>query len=209
MLVVVGGHSRNIGKTSVVCELVAALRDWQWQAVKITQHGHNVCATDGHECGCDSGDPDHPFALDEQVVVDATDSGRYLAAGAVRSWWLRTAQGELGYGLPSLRTVLAGSKHTIVESNSLMGFVLPDFYVVVLDHSVGDMKNSSRLYMDRADAFVVNARGMERGPWRGVPDRWIEGKPSFAVEEGRYVPDGLVRLVKERLLVAVGNPALG
>ena len=44
MLVVVGGHSRNIGKTSVVAGIIRKLRGRQWTAVKITQYGHGVCS---------------------------------------------------------------------------------------------------------------------------------------------------------------------
>ena len=43
-LVVVGGHSRNVGKTSVVAGLIAALPEFKWTAMKITQYGHNVCS---------------------------------------------------------------------------------------------------------------------------------------------------------------------
>ena len=53
MLVVVGGHSRNIGKTSVVAGLIRKLRDHKWTAVKITQYGHGVCSKNGEDCGCE------------------------------------------------------------------------------------------------------------------------------------------------------------
>ena len=84
MLAVVGGHSRNIGKTSVVAGLIRRLRGGRWTAVKITQFGHGVCSRDGEPAGalpC----PEHPFALTEEYEPVASDSGRYLAAGAERS----------------------------------------------------------------------------------------------------------------------------
>ena len=37
-IVVVGGHTRNIGKTSVVAGLISALREFNWTALKITQY---------------------------------------------------------------------------------------------------------------------------------------------------------------------------
>ena len=45
MLVVVGGHSRNIGKTSVVAGLIRRLKHLNWTALKITQYGNGVCAS--------------------------------------------------------------------------------------------------------------------------------------------------------------------
>ena len=44
-IVVIGGHSRSVGKTSLVAELIAALPEMQWTAAKITQFGHGFCST--------------------------------------------------------------------------------------------------------------------------------------------------------------------
>ena len=40
MVIVVGGHSRNVGKTSVICGIIRALKSWNWTAIKITPHAH-------------------------------------------------------------------------------------------------------------------------------------------------------------------------
>ena len=84
MLLVVGGHSRNIGKTSVVEGLIRRFRQKKWTALKITQYGHGVCSHAGEACGCET-EPEHPFALSEEYVAGPTDSGRFLAAGKERS----------------------------------------------------------------------------------------------------------------------------
>jgi len=186
MLVIVGGHSRNIGKTSVVEGVVRALPEANWTAVKITQYGHNVCAAGGDSCDCAAGD-DHPYALTEERQPGPTDSGRFLAAGAKRAFWLRTAKGELGHAIPALHKIVACSENVILESNSAMQFFTPDLYVVVLDPSVADMKESTRRYFDRADAFVVIDRGATPFPWQGVPRRWLQGKPSFLARPPIYV----------------------
>ena len=41
-LIVIGGHSRNVGKTSVVAGLIAATPQLNWTAFKITQYGHGI-----------------------------------------------------------------------------------------------------------------------------------------------------------------------
>ena len=79
MVVVVGGHTRNIGKTSVVCGIVRSLPGWNWTAIKITQYGHGVCARDGEPCDCS--DPAHPIAVSEENgSAPSTDSGRFLVS---------------------------------------------------------------------------------------------------------------------------------
>jgi hypothetical protein len=86
MVVVVGGHTRNIGKTSAVCSVIRALPDWNWTAIKITQYGDGICARDGEACDCS--DPEHPIAISEENGSSpSTDSGRFLASGACRVFW--------------------------------------------------------------------------------------------------------------------------
>src|ERR1017187_6461069 len=106
MVVVVGGHTRNIGKTSVVCGIIRALPGWNWTALKITQYGHGICSKDGEACECS--DPVHPIAISREDGSSPTpDSGRFLASGAARAFWVRTPKGELNEAMPSLRRILA------------------------------------------------------------------------------------------------------
>jgi hypothetical protein len=186
MLVVVGGHSRNIGKTSVVAGLIRRLRNRNWTAVKITQYGHGVCAHEGKECGCEA-EPDHPFALSEEYEPGKTDSGRFLAAGAERSFWLRTPSGELARAAGTIEKILQQSENVIVESNSVVELVRPDVFLMLLDFSCQDFKASSLRFMDRADAFLVLDRGINVPLWEDIARGLWDGKPQFLVKPPRYV----------------------
>jgi hypothetical protein len=183
VLVVVGGHSRNIGKTSVVCGIIRATRELRWTAIKITQYGHGVCSAVGESCECAS--PDHPFALEkERVRTAGTDTSRFLAAGAARSYWARTAMGNLGEAVPALRRIWGTSGNTIIESNSILQFVKPDLYLTVLDPGVEDFKDSSRRYLDRADAVIAVSDAAPK--WSGVAESLWRGKKMFAVSPPDY-----------------------
>src|SRR6266404_5929385 len=121
-VIVIGGHTRSIGKTQVVCDVIDAFPQAHWVAGKITQYGHGVCAQNGDNCEC--APTEHVCAINWETQSDSgTDSARFLAAGAQRSFWLRTKQGFLAEGLPLLRTALQetlGNPETpplIVESN--------------------------------------------------------------------------------------------
>ncbi len=202
MLVVVGGHSRNIGKTSVVAGLIRKLRDRQWTAVKITQYGQSTCLHGEHHCGCEAG-PGQAFALTEEHEPNRSDSGRFLAAGAERSFWLRTPAGELARASRALEEILGQSRDTIVESNSVLAVLEPDVFLMVLDFSRTDFKASSLQFVDRADAFVVIDRGMNVPLWdamaRGVWDR----KPRFLVKPPNYVTPAVAEFVRGRLSAAL------
>ncbi len=201
MLVVVGGHSRNIGKTSVVAGLIRRLRSRRWTAVKITQYGNGVCARDGGLCECAPG-AEHPFAISEEYEPNQTDSGRFLAAGAERSFWLRAPSGELARASGTLRKILDQNENVIVESNSVVELVQPDVFLMLLDFSCEDFKASSMRFLDRADAFVVIDRGINAPLWEDVARGMWDQKPQFLVKPPRYVTAELVDFVSTRFATA-------
>jgi hypothetical protein len=209
-LIVVGGHTRSIGKTQLVCDLIAALPSANWIAGKITQYGHGVCATNGHDCDC--APTEHIVALDwETDPALGTDSARFLEAGATRSFWLRTKQGFLAEGMAPLREALAEAEkdlavdglNVIIESNSLMQFVKPSLYVAVLDPRRDDFKDSARLLLDRADVFLFR-HGLDDSPgteppWMQLPAQLLRQKPSWLQREGEALPEPLFQLVRRIL----------
>ena len=127
---------------------------------------------------------DHPFAIAQEGRPGRSDSGRFLAAGARRSYWVRTATGQLANAVPAVREVYAASQNLIVESNSIVEFLTPDLFLVVLDFAQADFKASSRRVLDHADACVViDQRG--RGAVLGRCVAGAYGRLSRASRSGR------------------------
>src|ERR1700722_17579174 len=119
--IVVGGHTRNIGKTSVVAGLIRALPEMRWTAFKVTQFGHGVCSANGKPCDCET--DEHTVAVsEERDAASGTDSARYLAAGAVRSFWVRTRQGQLADAMPRIRKEVALGGNGGIGWNSIFRF---------------------------------------------------------------------------------------
>ena len=128
-----------------------------WTAVKITQFGHDVCSIDGDSCNCAVAE--HQFSISEERERDSgTDTARFLAAGATRSLWVRTRQGELFTALAALKKAIADCEFVIIESNSLRRFLEPALYLQVLDPENSDFKLSAQQFFDLADAYLLVAR---------------------------------------------------
>ena len=194
-LVVVGGHSRSVGKTSVVAGLIASLPEMRWTAIKITQYGHGICSADGAPCDCAT--DDHSWAItDESDRTGGSDSSRFLVAGAERSLWVRTRQGMLAEAMPELRKRIVGN--VIMESNSVMKFVRPDVYLTVLDFNTKDFKPSALEFLDRADAVLLH-EGAETPQWQAVSLKLIEGKPVFRIAPPTYLSAEVVEFVRSRI----------
>ena len=216
-VIVVGGHTRSIGKTQLVCDIIQAFPKSAWIAGKITQYGHGVCAQNGENCDC--APDEHVSAIAWESLADSgTDSARFLEAGAQRSFWLRTKQGYLAEGLPLLRSALREAAATaaeessalILESNSLLQFLRPSLYFAVIDPAREDFKDSARAALDRADAFVLRGPmnpGSAEPAWLKLPANLLRLKPSVTQTEGEPLPEPLHVLV-ERVLQAPPSIAI-
>jgi hypothetical protein len=204
-IVVVGGHSRNIGKTSVVAGLIARLKDLNWTAFKITQYGHGFCTADGAPCDCQT--DDHTIAISaERDPATGTDSARFLAAGAVKSLWVRTRQGMLAEAVPRIRKEIASAENAILESNSLIQFLQPDLYLTVLDYGTADFKESARLFLDRADVVLLRGSGAELAPrWSSVSLKLLEGKPRFVLGPSESLTEEIAEFVRAGVVEANEN----
>ena len=196
--VVVGGHSRNIGKTSVMAELIRRVRPPQWAAVKITQYGHGICSIKGEPCGCDPGE--HGFLLtEERECTGRGDTRRFLRAGARRSLWLRAREGQLHRGLPALLRALRGEEWVMMESNSILAHINPALYLFVLEPSQSDFKASARKYLERADALIAIGPAGSGQPWAGIDATVFSCKPVFHLTRPNALSDELIDFVRRRL----------
>ncbi len=200
-IVVVGGHTRNIGKTSVVAGLIAALPEFDWTAFKITQFGHGICSANGKPCSCETGP--HTIAVsEERDPATGTDSARFLAAGAVRSFWVRTRQGQLADAMPRIRKELSLATNAILESNSVLQFLKPDLYLTVLDPANRDFKSSAKQFLERADAVLWSGNSphtqhIELAAWPDPLSQLTRNKPQFFLEPPSYTCGALTRFVAE------------
>ncbi|MCC7243720.1 MAG: hypothetical protein IT180_17495 [Acidobacteria bacterium] len=175
-LIVVGGHSRGVGKTSVVEHILRSRpEDETWAAVKVSAHRHAPASGAG------------PLVEETLRPSPLTQSGRYLASGARRAFLCRTPDADLPETAAFVRGLLAEGTHVIVESNRLASFVEPDVLLFVVSPSVFDWKPSSGPCLARADALVTGERAAavpKAIAARGVK---LDGRPVFEMTRDRVV----------------------
>lgn len=209
-LVMIGGQTRNIGKTSVVEGIIRATAELNWTAVKVTQFGHGVCTGDCESCSC-ANNVDQ-FSITEELDGDTgSDTSRFLAAGARRSLWVRTRQGELHTALPSFKNTIQDDDFVIVESNSLRRYIKPDVYLQVFDPAKTDFKRSARQFFDVSDAYImVTGADMSVTSDRlSLADKRMlipiyKGRPRIIVtKESRFIDDKVIEFVCSMLELGV------
>jgi hypothetical protein len=196
--IVVGGQSRNIGKTTVAAGLISALRERAWTAVKITVCKESECPVNGFGCRCPA--REHLFSIvEEKDPVARSDSSRFLAAGAKESFWARVKPGAFNVLVPPLGVLLERAEHVILESNSVMRYLRPDLYIMVLDPAVEDWKSSALELLPLADAVVKIIKIPDPSGGRGREGKLPGLVPIFIAEEAAAAMPALLQFVRERL----------
>jgi hypothetical protein len=203
-ILVIGGNSRKVGKTSVVAGLIAALPGFHWTALKITEHRHGVCSANGE--ACDSATADHSWAVSEEEDRSGeSDTSRFLVAGAEHSWWVRTEPGRLEEAMPRIREIIASTQYAIIESNSILRFLKPDLYLTVLDPRTVDFKASAQTFLDQANAVLLHSAASSESPaWKQVSLQPVKC-PVFAIQPPNYVTPDVLEFVRTRLVSCIAS----
>jgi hypothetical protein len=170
-VLVVGGISRKAGKTSLIESILRAFSERQWTAVKVSSHLHDIPAgcrliapvpLMGHSAQADNSD----FRLWEETVArSATDTGRFLAAGASRSLLLEADDSSLPDGVKGLLNVLTKGPEEWIIAETTRGADLlsPALFLLVAGKDEHAWKESTHRVKPFADAIVMFARGEQSG----------------------------------------------
>lgn len=171
-IVVVGGSGRNVGKTSLMCGLIAALPEFRWIAVKITSHEHGM--------------PEPVW--EERETGQERDTAHYLQAGARRAFLVTAEEAELSERVRELHAKVGSEAHLIFESNRIVEWLQPDLCLAV--RGEGEAKASFARFVQRADAKVV----------RGDRDEAIaDDRPQFRLAELMQVSTEMKQWLRYRL----------
>jgi hypothetical protein len=183
--IVVGGHARKVGKTSMVAGLIAAFSDHPWTAVKISSHQHS-----GFKCA------DEIYW--ETSRRGDSDTSRYLAAGASRSLWVHAGENSYVAAMKQFLPLIQSDRFLIIESNRILTFIEPDLCILVLNYGVHEFKDSAREMLAKADAAVAVNSSSELPAWKGISPDALARIPIFPTTDPQKLPKELVEFIQLR-----------
>jgi hypothetical protein len=191
--IAVGGHSRNVGKTSIVAGLIRAFNQYSWTAVKISSHKHANIPALGSTLDSSIYD-----VYEESNRDGSADTSRFLAAGASRSLWIRIEEDQSEVAMQQILPILQSSPFVIIESNRITRALRPDLFIMVLRFDVEDFKDSARRALRQANAIVAVNPDSSPPPWNGIAEI-LSGIPQFVTPDPQILPDGLSGFVQAYL----------
>lgn len=227
-MVLIGAASSDAGKTTFATGLIREMSQRQAViGVKVTviREGKGPCPHEGNDrksrrhdggtCTVCASLGDLPYLLEEERDPSSPkDTGKLLAAGAARVFWLRVAAGHLAAGRDALLEQLPPGEPVVCESNSFRFAVEPDLFLVMQrrDPEAGASKPSCLAVLPMADRVVLSdAQGADMAPAdiTYVDQRWTFKRSVTAVvlAGGRSRRMGLdkamIELRGERLITRI------
>src|SRR5215208_6546057 len=181
----VGGFTSNVGKTTLLCELLKAFPGWE--AIKTTRGHYRSCGKDPKACCVSHLLSEEPLVRSgrEETYEHGKDTGRYWDAGAANVHWLIATDNQIEKGI---KQALARVKSpgVFVEGNSFSEFVHTDYFVMVRLTANDKIKSTARRVMNKATAIYISDAAE-------VPFTSTDPVPSFAPSDLPALIDALQR----------------
>jgi hypothetical protein len=154
-IVAISGFTSEVGKTTLMCDLVRAFPGWE--AIKVTRGHYRSCGKDPNACCVSDLLGDEPVVRSgrEQNYAPGKDTGRYWDAGATNVHWVIVTDSQVEEGIrQALARVTAPG--VFIEGNGILDFIVADFAVMVSRASGGKIKGSARRALSSASAIYLS-----------------------------------------------------
>ena len=162
-IVAVSGFSSNVGKTTLVCELLQQLPGWE--AIKLTRGHYRSCGRDPAGCCVSDLLRDEPVVRSgrEANYEAGKDTGRFWDSGASNVHWVIVKDGQVEQGInEALARVEADG--VIVEGNSFLECVTADLAIMCARAEGGKIKSSARKGLASSDFLYLSTLGVTAVP---------------------------------------------
>jgi molybdopterin-guanine dinucleotide biosynthesis protein len=211
MIVAVSGLSSNTGKTTLACELIARLPGWE--AIKLTRGHYRSCGKDPSGCCVSDLLRDEPLIRSgrEANYEFGKDTGRFWDAGAVNVHWVIVGEDQVEAGINEALSRVK-SAGVIVEGNSFLEYIEPNFAIMCARAGENKVKSSARRNLQKAHALYLSTiDGEDRETAVELFEKWrtnlsvdlnTEGIPVYTRHDLERLVDSIRRLLG--VTVAVG-----
>ena len=154
-IIAVSGLSSNTGKTTLMCDLLKLLPEWE--AIKLTRGHYRSCGKDPNGCCVSDLIGDEPLVRSGRAENYETgkDTGRFWDAGAANVHWVIAGEDQVEAGI---REALSRVKAlgVLVEGNSFLDFIEADSAIMCARAGENKLKKSVRRTLTKADALYLS-----------------------------------------------------
>jgi molybdopterin-guanine dinucleotide biosynthesis protein len=179
-IIAVSGFSSNVGKTTLVCDLLRQLPGWE--AIKLTRGHYRSCGRDPAGCCVSDLLRNEPVIRSgrEANYESGKDTGRFWDAGASNVHWVIVKDDQVEQGIEqAIARVKSGG--VVVEGNSFLEYVTADLTIMCARAEGGTIKSSARSALLKSDfLYVSSLEGSAENAKEQFQEFWASLKLPFA-----------------------------
>lgn len=153
-LVSISGFSSNVGKTTLVCDLLGLFPGWE--AIKVSKGHYRSCGKSPSAC-CISpllGSEPRIFSGRDETYVRGKDTGRYWDSGASNVHWVICTSDQVEEGVNSALARVR-SEGVFLEGTSLLKYLPVDYSIMVAKPQKYEIKSSAAGAISKVDAVFI------------------------------------------------------
>lgn len=175
LVVAVSGFSSNVGKTTLVCELLKHLHGWE--AIKVSRGHYRSCGKDPIACCVSDLIGAEPVVRSgrEANYERGKDTGRFWDVGAANVHWTIVSDEQVEQGIKeAISRVRAPG--VIIEGNSFLEYLRADLAIMCARSEGGKVKSSAREALRHSDVLYLSTLN---GPASAKQEfeQWRSGLP--------------------------------
>jgi molybdopterin-guanine dinucleotide biosynthesis protein len=170
-IVAVGGFASDVGKTTLMCQLLKSLQGWE--AIKTTRGHYRSCGKDPQACCVSHLLGNEPVIRSgrEHTYDPRKDTGRYWDAGAKNVHWMIATERQVEKGINQALECVR-SDGVVIEGNSFTQFVDVDYFIMVCRGNDIKIKGSARRALSKASALYLCGEPEHEADPRESFDEW-------------------------------------
>ncbi len=149
-IVLIAGNGRNVGKTTLGCEIIRAVKKQEIVTVKITPHFHKATS------GLIEIEKGNGWIISEETNASTQkDTSLFLKNGANKSYFIQAKEDKLHLAFNAIKKLLPKDKLVIIESAALHKIIQPTLFLFVLANGKL-IDNKIEPTIEEADLIVVS-----------------------------------------------------
>lgn len=175
-VIAVSGFSSNVGKTTLVCELLKHLPGWE--AIKLSRGHYRSCGKDPLACCVSDLIGSEPVVRSgrDANYERGKDTGKFWDAGATNVHWTIVSDEQVEQGIrEALARVRAPG--VVIEGNSFLQYLEADLAIMCARSEGGKVKPSAREALKKSDVLYISSLDADVSGAREEFDRWRSNLP--------------------------------
>jgi len=162
-MLMIGGNSRNSGKTTIACNIISKLSATQ-EVIGLKVTSVRQGEEDLH--GNHNQDLNDNYTIFEELNTESQkDTSKMLRAGATRVYYLRVEENFTQQAISHFLSTYSNKQLIVCESRSLRRIIIPGLFVMMLKLPVVGKEKKISEYLNMADKtffFGENLDGIKQ-----------------------------------------------